>query len=53
MGEVRYENAFFDGMKIEANTNRYTFVWKKVIEKNEMPTEKAVQNAINSFSFAS
>ena len=35
MGEVRYENTFFDGTKIETNANRYTFVWKKAIEKNE------------------
>ena len=36
IGEVRYENTFFDGTKIEANANRYTFVWKRAIEKNEM-----------------
>jgi transposase len=35
LGEVKYENVFLDGTKIEANANRYTFVWKKAIEKNE------------------
>lgn len=35
LGEVKYENMFLDGTKIEANANRYTFVWKKAIEKNE------------------
>jgi len=35
VGEVKYENVFQDGSKIEANANRYTFVWKKAIEKNE------------------
>ncbi|MVX67477.1 IS5/IS1182 family transposase, partial [Clostridium chromiireducens] len=33
--EILFENAFIDGTKIEANANRYTFVWKKAILKNE------------------
>jgi transposase len=36
LGEVTYENTFFDGTKLEANANRYTFVWKKALEKNEL-----------------
>ena len=32
--EIRYENLFIDGTKIEANANKYTFVWKKATEKN-------------------
>jgi transposase len=35
IGEVTYEETFWDGTKIEANANRYTFVWKKAMEKNE------------------
>jgi transposase len=35
VGEVKYEEVFADGTKIEANANRYTFVWKKAVEKNE------------------
>jgi transposase len=35
IGEVSYEDVFLDGTKIEANANRYTFVWKKAVEKNE------------------
>ncbi len=31
--EVNYEHVFIDGTKIEANANKYTFVWKKGIEK--------------------
>jgi transposase len=34
-GEIQYENLFVDGTKIEANANRYTFVWRKVVNKNE------------------
>lgn len=33
MGEVSYKNVFVDGTKIEANANRYSFVWAKAIEK--------------------
>ena len=39
MSEVKYENVFQDDTKIEANieanANRYTFVWKKAALKNE------------------
>lgn len=31
--EILFENVFIDGTKIEANANRYTFVWKKAILK--------------------
>lgn len=34
MGEVSYRNVFVDGTKIEANANKYTFVWAKAVEKN-------------------
>lgn len=34
LGEVSYRNVFVDGTKIEANVNRYTFVWEKAVEKN-------------------
>lgn len=27
--EIQYENLFVDGTKIEANANKYTFIWKK------------------------
>jgi len=29
IGEIKYEHLFVDGTKIEANANKYTFVWKK------------------------
>lgn len=35
IGEISFTNLFIDGTKIEANANRYTFVWKKVVNKNE------------------
>ncbi len=35
IGQVPFENLFVDGTKIEADANRYTFVWRKAPEKNE------------------
>ena len=34
MGEIKFKNLFVDGTKIEAYANKYTFVWKKAVEKN-------------------
>ena len=34
MGEVSLSEVFIDGTKIEANANKYTFVWRGSIEKN-------------------
>ena len=35
MGEISLANVFIDGTKIEANANRYSFVWKKSTNKYE------------------
>lgn len=35
VGEISGDNLFIDGTKLEANANRYTFVWKKAVSKNE------------------
>jgi len=34
-GELSLTNAFIDGTKLEANANRYSFVWKKATQKSE------------------
>ena len=34
LGEIRGKEIFIDGTKIEANANKYTFVWKKAVTKN-------------------
>ena len=42
--EIQFENLFIDGTKIEANANKYSFVWRKVVEKNELKLQdKAAQ----------
>ena len=33
--EIQFENLFIDGTKIEANANKYSFVWRGAVEKNE------------------
>ena len=35
LGEISGENIFIDGTKIEANANKYTFVWKRAVTKNQ------------------
>ena len=35
LDEIQFENLFIDGTKIEANANKYSFVWRGAIEKNE------------------
>lgn len=34
MEEITFENMFVDGTKIEANANRYSFVWEGAVSKN-------------------
>jgi len=33
LGEVSFDHLFVDGTKIEANANKYSFVWKKGVNK--------------------
>ena len=35
LGEISGETLFIDGTKIEACANKYTFVWKKAVTKNQ------------------
>ena len=52
IGEVKFENLFVDGTKIEANANRYTFVWKKVVNKNESKMFEKVKSCIEELNLA-
>jgi transposase len=40
---VSLEHYFMDGTKIEANANRYTFVWGKAVVKHKMKLQEKVQ----------
>ena len=43
MGEISYTNVFVDGTKIEANANKYSFVWAKAVEKNLQKLEAKIE----------
>jgi hypothetical protein len=43
MQEIRFENIFIDGTKIEANANKYTFVWKKATDKFENKLQEKIK----------
>jgi transposase len=48
--EIDFNNLFVDGTKIEANANRYTFVWKKVVNKNEAKMYEKIQSCIKEIN---
>ena len=45
-GELSCENLFVDGTKIEANANKYTFVWKKSILKNQAKLQEKMHKEL-------
>lgn len=48
LGEISYKNIFIDGTKIEANANRYTFVWAKAVEKNLQKLKNKINQELAS-----
>ena len=44
--EINFENLFVDGTKIEANANKYSFVWRKTIEKNAAKLQAKLAEAL-------
>ena len=46
-GLITLEEVFTDGTKIEAVSNRYTFVWKKSIERYKEKLEIKIQGVLN------
>lgn len=56
LGEVSYDHAFVDGTKIEANANRYSFVWAKAVEKllqkETVKTLADIEKICNAYGFA-
>src|SRR5690606_28540522 len=43
-GLLSIEEVYTDGTKIEANANKYTFVWKKAIQTNKEKMKKGLQD---------
>ncbi|SQB38703.1 ISCpe5, transposase [Clostridium perfringens] len=48
--EIKFENLLIDGTKIEANANRYTFVWKKSTKKFEEKLQIKVRKLIENIN---
>ena len=46
IGEINFENLFVDGTKIEANANKYSFVWKKSTNKYQVKLAKKIRDFI-------
>ena len=46
MGELSLCSVFIDGTKLEANVNRYSFVWKKSTQKNEAKMQEKMKNEL-------
>ena len=47
LGEIKFKNLFVDGTKIEAYANKYTFVWKKAVEKRLAKLEEKERAALS------
>jgi len=47
MGQISLEVSYIDGTKIESVANKYTFVWKKSVEKNKIKLEKKIQSILS------
>lgn len=46
LGYVSLDVQYIDGTKIEAKSNKYTFVWKGSIEKNKAKLEKKIEHIL-------
>ena len=49
-GHVDLEHTYIDGTKIEANANRYTWVWKKSCTKNREKVFEKISALINTMN---
>ena len=45
-GEIKFEHLFVDGTKMEANANKYSFVWKKSTNKYEARLDKKLETRL-------
>ena len=46
MGYLTLDVIYVDGTKIESRANRYTFVWKKTVEKNKAKLEEKIRKVL-------
>ena len=45
-GYIKHENYFNDGTKIESASGRYTYVWKKTVERNDRRLDEKLRGYI-------
>lgn len=45
-GELSLSSVFIDGTKLEANANRYSFVWKKSTQKNQEKLQETMKREL-------
>lgn len=50
MNEINFDNIFIDGTKIEANANKYTFVWKKSTKKHQSRLQENLKVLLEDLS---
>lgn len=50
-GLVHLQDYFLDGTKIESKANKYTFVWKKGMEKNKAKLENKIRELISQIDY--
>ena len=46
MGYLSLDVVYTDGTKLESRANRYTFVWRKSVEKNKAKLESKIRNVL-------
>ncbi|WP_040293734.1 IS1182 family transposase [Acetonema longum] len=46
VGELSLSSVFIDGTKLEANANRYSFVWKKSSQKHEQKLQETMKREL-------
>ncbi|WP_418791688.1 IS1182 family transposase [Phosphitispora sp. TUW77] len=51
-GLINLEEYYLDGTKIEANANRYSFVWKKSVDKNQKKLREKVKGLLEEIDRA-
>ena len=45
-GFINFDNFFVDGTKIEANANKYSYVWRKSVQRYKKQLQEKVQNLL-------
>jgi transposase len=50
MGYITLKEVYVDGTKIEAKSNRYSFVWRKSVEKNKAKLEARIRGILSQIN---